>query len=161
MEIKEIFENTDLRMIKLLPHGIADNWPEFRPLIEMCLPPLSYPMEVATRMTGILEALVSGKMELHVFFKYVEDAPFSFGFIVTTILSAFESDVKNLLIYAFYGHRKMLTNGDMMRGIDLIKKYARGVGCKSIVAYSNMKPIIELMKSAGANVDYTMISLEA
>lgn len=161
MEAKEVCEDiSDVRMIKLLPHGIAEEWPTLKQAIEISLPPLTVPTESESRMTGVLEALLSGTMELHVFFKLIKGRPFSYGFIITAKIFSIESAHSNLLVYILYGHRKLMAAEEFAKCLEMTKKYARSIDCHGIIAYTKMKSVKDTFTDLGFNTEYTIMMSE-
>lgn len=158
MEIKEICEEeviSEIRMIKLLPHGISENWPDLKRCIELSLPKVgNIPDQRPERMTMILEELLAGSMEIHVFFRLIKNVPFTYALVLTSIVMSVDGTHTDLLIHCFYGHRKMITNGDLEFGLNLLSQYARGKGCTSIVTYASREFYQQFLASIGFNTDF-------
>ncbi len=149
-----------LRMLKLRVEAIAENWNVLKGPIEMSLPPLSSPTETPDRMTRVLECLLAGTLECHVFFKVIQGEIFIYGLVVLAVVGNIEDSGKHLLIYAAWGHTKFLFENGLMQCLDLVRKYAFGKGCKTIIAYSSNPFVIRCVKEAGGNSDYRLLTLE-
>lgn len=156
METREVCEDiSDIRLIKLLPHGISDNWPELKRCIEISLPKIgSTADQRPERMTMILEELLSGSIELHVVYRLIKNVPFTYGLVLTSVVMSVDGTHTALLIHCFYGHRKMITNGDLAFGLDILAKYAKSKGCVSIVTYASREFYQQFLASIGFNTDF-------
>lgn len=162
MEKQEVCEEiSELRMIKLLPHGISDNWPELRHGIEASLPKFSETsVQQPDRMTRILEGLLAGELEIHVLYKLIQGRPFSYGFVMIGIVDSVDGTHKDLLIHTYYGHRKMLSSGDFVHGIDILREYAKFKGCVNVVTYARREFYQNYLASIGFNTDFIYAVLE-
>jgi hypothetical protein len=158
MEIKEACEEeviSEIRMIKLLPHGISENWPDLKRCIELSLPKVGVTSDQRPeRMTMILEELLAGSMEIHVFYRLIRNVPFTYALVLTSIIMSVDGTHTDLLIHCFYGHRKMITNGDLETGLGILAKYAKSKGCVSIVTYASREFYQQFLASIGFNTDF-------
>lgn len=149
-----------LRMLKLNVNAIAENWPVLKDPIEVSLPPLSVPTEAHDRMTRILECLLAGTLECHIFFKVIGGETFIYGLVVLAVVGNIEDSGRHLLIYAAWGHTKYLFENGLMQCLNIVRDYARGQGCKTIVAYSANPFVVRCIKEAGGNSDYRLLTME-
>lgn len=158
MEIKKSYEDItdmELRIVKLLPHSISEEWPMLRRIIEVSLPRFNEtPDQRPERMTRILEGLLSGSLELHAAFKLIRGMPIIYGFILLSIVLSVDTTHTDLLIHSFYGHRKMIEDGDFKIGFDILERYAKSKGCTNIVTYARREFYQEFLKNIGFNTDF-------
>ena len=137
-QIYDADDGSELLMVLLMPEAISKTWPDLKAAIETALPPLSNPTQTMNRMTDILESLLSGRLFCHTLYKMIDNSPYVFGIVVSAFLHNVENDQKNLLIYSLYGHPKYITGDYAEKFINKMKEFARGHGCKALVAYSNV-----------------------
>lgn len=160
MEPNKVSEKVDviseLRMIRLLPHDIAEQWPEIRRGIEQSLPPMEIFNDVNTRMTNVLEALLSGMLKLHVFYRLFNNYPEPHGFIVTGESTSSDLVSRGLLIYAMYGY-DVLTGKLFDETIALIRLYAESKDLVSIFAYTDKEELKEKIRNIGGMADYSLL----
>lgn len=153
-------DGSELLLTLMTPEAISRTWPDLRAAIEIALPPLSNPLENVDRMSGILESLLIGKLHCHAIYKVVEDQPYAFGIVITSIINAVDSDAKNLLIYVLYAHPKYVTGDYADKFIEKIKEFARANGCKALIAYTTIPELINNFIRLGGNADYRLLTME-
>ena len=159
-QIYDADDGSELLMIRLTPEAISNTWPDLRVTIESALAPISDPMKSMKRREHILESLLSGKFMCHSFYKMIDGNPYAFGVVVTTVIFDLDNGEEILLIYAVYGHPKYVTGDYAEKFFNKMKEFATGIGCKKIMAYSNIKEVINAVKRLGGSADYTLLSLE-
>jgi len=159
-QIYDADDGSELLMARLTPEAISNTWPDLRAAIESALAPISDPMKFMKRREYILESLLSGKLMCHSFYKIINNTPYAFGVVVTSVIRSLDDGENILLIYAVYGHPKYVTGDYAEKFFGKMKEFALGVECKRIMAYSNIKEVIDAIKRLGGNADYTLLSLE-
>lgn len=139
-------------LLRLEPDQVNRYWSVIERAILEALPPVA--VEDEGLLPNILKNLLSGNMQCWV----VTKKKTIYAMLVTT--PQFEiGGTKNLLVYTLYG----FDNLDMetwKEGFNSLKKYAKSIGCKSIVAYSNVERIIQVCRLLGGETEYTFITLE-
>jgi len=148
-----------LRMLKFYPDQVARYWDKIGNAIEQALPPIADSRKVESRMNGILESILAGKIEVHVFVVYEDERPIVYGIASTAILNAADSDNKELLIYSVYASRS-LSRDIIFGALELFKKYAKSQGCIAISAYTNVEGLKNLFTAVGGNSSFTYLRLE-
>ena len=148
----------DIRMTWLLPEQVAKFWFILRPAIEESMPPIS--VESPDRMVHVLEAILTSRLVVHVFDRVLDDGKVQvLAVIVTGKVDWFDSQHKDLLVYAIYNWVMDISQRDWMTGLVLLRKYKVGQGCKRILAYSNVDSIIKLFERFGSS-DYRLLIME-
>lgn len=64
-----------LRMLKFYPDQVARHWEKIGYAIEQALPPIADSRKSESRMNEILESILAGKLEVHVFVVYEDECP--------------------------------------------------------------------------------------
>lgn len=159
-QIYDADDGSELLMARLTPEAISNTWPDLRAAIESALAPIPDPVKFMKRREHILESLLSGKLMCHSFYKMIDTVPYAFGIVVTTVIHSIDDGEDILLIYAVYGHPKYVTGDYAEKFFGKMGEFAIGIGCKRIMAYSNIKEVIDAIKRLGGNADYTLLSLE-
>jgi len=145
---------------KLLPEQVSAFWSVIKFAIEESLPPIVN--DHPDKMNRILSSCLRGTTE--VWAEYVkegkENEQIKFeGIALTQVLYDEPSESKNLLVYCLYGYNP-IDAGSWARTLVVITKYAEGLGCNQIIAYSDVPHIINLAKGLGGNTDYTFIAFD-
>lgn len=142
---------------KLTPDQISRFWDIIGYAIEQSVPPTAY--EHPDRMNRLLAAALCGKIEVWVGYTKEENKA-RFGCVcVTQFLYDEPADTKNLLIYALYGYDMVGPLG-WKQMLHAMARYAQAKGCRRIIAYSKVDLVIKLVKTLGADTDYTFISFD-
>lgn len=148
-----------VKLLKLLPYQISERWDWVWSTIEPALPTFSNIRQNYERENNVLAALLGGKLEYLLFL--VDDGnevKIKVAMTVAVIETIDESG-KQLLIYSIYGLR-MASKEEWLEGFELLKKYAMSKHCVSIVAYTNLKSVAEMVRRLGGNADFTFLKLE-
>ncbi len=140
-------------LIRVFPNQIADEWPAIRKAIENSLPPLSSGAE--ERMDNILASLLGGY--LHCWYSYDTKTDKLDGIVTTTITSDEVSGITHLLIFSVLGFN--ISRRSWLEGLRTLIKFARGKGCKDVVAYSNMDSVINFVKALGGKTDFKYLEI--
>ena len=148
-----------LQMLKFYPDQVARHWEQIGYYIEQALPPIADSRKSEERMNSILESILVGKLDIHLFLIYEDEKPVIYGEITTAITSPVDRNDKELLIYSLFGSKRV---GKQLiyEGLELIKKYAKSVGCSSISAYSNVEGLKKFFVSIGGDSSFTYLRLE-
>ena len=141
-----------LMLLRLEVDQVNRYWVIIEKAILESLPPVA--KEDENLLPNILKNLLSGDMQCWV----VAKNRTIYAMLVTT--PQFEiGGTKNLLVYTLYGFDNL--NMEIWEeGFLSLKKYAKSIGCKSIVAYSNVERILQVCRLLGGNIEYTFITLE-
>ena len=148
-----------LRMLKFFPDQVARHWGQIGYWIEQALPPILDSRKSSDRMNNILESILVGRMDVHLFLVYEDEKPIIYAAITTAIISPVDGGDKELYVYSLYGSRQ-ISKQILYEGLELIKKYAKSVGCSTITAYTNAEGLKALFKSIGGNSSFTYLRLE-
>lgn len=159
-QIYDADDGSELLMARLTPEAISNTWPDLQVAIESALPYIANPIDKMKRREYILESLLSGKFICHSMYKMINNSPYAFGVVVTSVLRSVDDGENNLLIYAVYGHPKYITGDYADKFLGKMNDFAKGLGCKRVIAYSNIKEVIESVKRLGGGADYTLLSME-
>lgn len=150
-----------MQMLKLLPDQAAKYWDVIKPVVEMYRPNTA--ISGPDTVNGILTAILSGKIEFHIYYKQsdngtCEDSGIK-GFAMLSILDSIEESYKHMLIYFMYS-LPGTSMKDMLRGWELTVKYAKGRGCKIINGYTRKEDVKDLVKHLGGDVSTTWFFME-
>ena len=142
-------------LIKLTPEQISRNWKQIKFCIAGSLPPLAEYSEAG--MLEIHKKLLKDTMQCWVLLNNKEEIQA----VATTVISSdIGTEVHNLLIYSLYAISYKINDDDWSQGLVHLKEYAEKVGCKKIIAYSNIPRIIDLVLNVlNGRVEYQLISL--
>ena len=148
-----------LRMLKFYPDQVVRHWEKIGNAIEQALPPIADSRRSDERMNKVLESILAGKMEIHVFVVYEDEKPTVYAIMSTALTQSVDSENKELLIYSLYGSH-LITKDVLFEGIELIKKYAKSQGCSAISAYTNVEGLKVFFDRIGGNSSFTYLRLE-
>lgn len=148
-----------LRMLKFYPEQVVRHWEKISFAIESALPPIADSRKTDDRMNGILESILAGKLEVHVFAAYEDQAPIVYGITVTAIIQPVDNNRKELLIYSLFAS-KQLSKDIIMEGLELFKKYAKGQNCSAISGYTNIEGLKALIAKVGGSSSFSYVRLE-
>lgn len=141
-------------LLKILPEQVSERWEVFAPLIEKSLPPTVTNRRL--RMSNVLRSILTEDLVVWVFY----DQQRQERYVVTTIVRTDEVTLgKDLLIYSFTGLGQV-TPDEVMEGIEVLKKYAKDNGCKTIIAYSADDRVVQFLENQGASANYKLIQME-
>jgi hypothetical protein len=140
-------------LTQLLPDQISKFWPIIKYAIEQSLPPTVG--EHPDKMNRMLSAMLRGNLEVWVSYQHPENR-FE-AVVVTQIIYDDASNMKNLLLYCVFGYND-ISESSWIEAWETVNKYAKGAGCKQIVAYSSNPFIIKQAKKFGGDTSFTFIS---
>lgn len=144
-------------VLKVLGQQVADSWDRVGGLIELSMPPLVNPEDRSLLMSKVLYSILIG--ELDVWISYDKDkndrAVFSTRVQVEPV-----TRIRDLLVYSFTALSKDLRVWEMEKIFEVLSKYARAMGCNSIIAYSDNDKVVDFLASQGADVSYKLIKFE-
>jgi len=145
-------------MIQLRVEQIADHWDIVKHAIEQSLPPIAGD-ESDGRMNRILSAALSGRLQCWISYEIEEDKLRKLNGIATTqILIDDVCDVKNLLIYSVFSAEEIGAYA-WKEGLKTLTDYAISKGCKSLIAYTQIDGIIDLVNKLGGDTSFRFIKL--
>lgn len=158
MEFVECIDQRDGDMlIRLTPEQISDHWEQLEFAIKESLPPTIG--EVPDKMNNILMSLLDSRMQAWTSCSVKDGKAVISGFVITQVLDDLASKTKSLLIYCLYGYEDV-DESEWVEGIRVLKKFRDSIGCRRILAYTDMPYIIDVAKRLGANTDYTLVYWE-
>lgn len=144
-------------LTKLLPEQISNFWDIIKYAVEQSLPPVVG--EHQDKMNRILAAALSGRIDVWASYARNGDETRFEGIVLTKILYDDAVDMKNLLIYCIYGYEQ-IDKESWLSALNALTKYAKGKGCKLIVAYTELPYVVRIAQRLGANTRYTFLSFE-
>jgi hypothetical protein len=144
-------------MVTMLPVQVSEQWDMLRPVIQKSLP--VRPFEDQNRMANILTSILGGRLSVHIFGFPQETGKVIPAAIVTTgkVIDV-DSIYEDLLIVSATGIGKM-EMGDLTAGINLLMTYAKGLGCRNLVMYTEVAGIKKLLERAGGRTGQTLVVL--
>lgn len=141
-------------LIQLMPKQISEHWEPLEFAINESLPPLVG--EVQDKMSNILMALLDGRMQAWVSCVAGDNGVVISGFVFTQVLEDPASRIKSLLIYCLYGYENV-NEKEWIDGLRTLKKFSAAVGCRRVIAYTDIPYVMELAKRLGGEAKYTFI----
>lgn len=149
----------NLHLLKMFPDQIAKYWYELCPMVEESLPPMT-DSNADNRMTGVLQALLAGRLEMFQFYDQNENEEAKIiGLAILSVVENIDYTSKDLLIYSVYAYGPT-SRAEVVGGFKLIAEYAKGIGCTAVTAYTTLPGLIRYIKSLGGSTDYTFLRLE-
>lgn len=147
-------------LVKVNTLQVTEYWDIFAPAILKAIPP-GY-VTTFNILSNILRALLAEEAELWVWYRNEEDLE-SLNPIYG-VLTGVQNDrilgTSSLLIYALFafgnGEDKALWDS----GTETLSKYARGLGCANIKAYTQIPTLAKFLKSKGWDIETALITLE-
>ena len=144
-------------LTKLLPEQISKFWDIIKYAIEESVPPTAY--DHPDQTNRILAAALGGKVDVWASYdKRVRPIRLE-GIALTQVLVDNISQTRNLLLYCIYGYEDV-SSDTWFTGLTTLAKYAKGKGCRQIIAYTDRPAVVALAKSLGADTKYTFISFD-
>lgn len=148
-----------LRMLKFYPDQVVRHWSKIGYAIEQALPPIVDSRMSSNRMNKILESILAGKIEVHVFVVYEDEHPIVYGIMSVAVTNAVDNDNKELLVYSIYA-MKSPDRELIFEALELIKKYAKSQNCVAISGYTNVEGFKRLFERVGGSSSFTYLRLE-
>ena len=144
-------------LTKLLPEQVSKFWNIIKYGLEESLPPIvgGHP----ERMNRILTSLLTDKAICWASYKRGSESVKFEGIAVTRILYDDVSNTRNLLIYAVYGY-EVADRQTWIDGITTLLKYAESKNCESIIAYTDLPNIVEIVSNLGGDTATTFLSFD-
>jgi hypothetical protein len=145
---------------RALPEHVSRHWGVIGTGIKEAAP--EYFLDDKDSLNNILQSLLEGRMQCWVAMSRNGKDEFDpYGIAVTHITHDVFSGVKNLLIICMYSFRKQTADPMMyIKGLDVLKKFARGNGCKSIIAYTRIEKLARFVENRlGGDAGQRLISI--
>lgn len=143
-------------LLKITKEQAASYWEVLKFGIEKALPPT---LDNKYRMDNILESLMKGNMEAWIITGKKKDKDLLLGTMVTTFEDDHCTKIRRLLIYSVFAH-KHVPNNEWKEIYNILRRYAREMGCHMISAYTNSARIVELVNNLNGSTSYTYVTLE-
>lgn len=156
MLTEDLHEAPKYCLVTLSNEEIVQKWEQISPLVACSLPPIvnSNP----ELMSRFLTATQTGAIELHVL--GTEGQRLSpLALVGTMIFNDGFSGTRNLVIVCLTALEELNKPDIWSKGMDLLKHVARLRNCSAILAYSNVRSIIELVKSLGGSAEFTLLKI--
>jgi len=132
-------------LVRLVPEQIGQGWDVLRGLIAQALP-----SEVSVRseaMVNLLRSLLNEQAQLWVYYRGDERSG-ALAVIMSCIYVDPITGGNSLLIYAMSAVGE-ITDEDYDEGLDTLRSFAEGIGCKSIIAYVNDDRFVQRLTRIG------------
>lgn len=142
-------------VIRLTAEEVCEAWPTFGPVIAEALPPMV--MADETGMTNILRAILADDLQVWVLLT-PERTPRAVA--TTSVVTDKVIGGRYLLLYTFTGLELMDNKEEMIAGIEVLKDYAREMGCYTILGYSNQEGMPRFAAALGADASYHTLIFE-
>ncbi len=131
-------------------------WDFFRVAIGSSLPPVAE-VESEARMNNLLNAAVSGVLQIWLISKKDGDKSKPYGVMTTTRSDDAISGTKSFLIYTLYSIDGQLDRELIFESIDAMIEYAKRTGCDNIMAYSAVDSVINLAERFGGTANFRLL----
>ncbi len=142
-------------LLKLTSEQTSIHWGYIKYALSRSLPPTTNYSDIGA--LNIQKKLLNGQMQAWVYMNSDEEIT---GLMTTLIGFDPGTEEKHLLVYSLFVFGKT-DNNAWIDSWNILNDWARGQGCRRILAYTNV-PAIEkhLIKEVGASVDFKLISKE-
>jgi hypothetical protein len=136
-------------LIRLLPEQIAKMWDRIRPCVQEAVPVIGANDEEA--LVNVLNSLLLEESQCWI---NVEEASQKIdGLVVTTELWDGPTRTKNLLIYALWASG-IFAQEVWTGGLQTLINFAHGIGCKSLIGYTESESVKKVVERFGGGVEY-------
>lgn len=137
----------------MLPEQVSTNWDRIAPLIELSMPPLIKGGR-RSMMSNVLRSVLLEELVVWMLYRGTEERA------VISTLPQVDAVLlgKTLLIYSFTALKQDLTQREALKVFMTLDKYARSLGCDSIVAYSDLPQVVEFLRRHGADTSFNFIT---
>lgn len=132
---------------KLTLEQVASHWDIVKYGISQSLPP-----EVKNsndNLNYVLASALMGKLDVWASYEKIEGKIKLNAIVTTKILVDEFTNTKNLLLFTLYGYN-VLSKDEWAEGIKGLASYAKSLGCKNVIAYSNLQRVIDQALKLGA-----------
>ena len=145
-------------LVRLEYNQILENWSDICDSIKASGPPLSDLDD--GQLDEILHRMSTDNMQCWVLCTMEEDLSTTvYAIATTTIWRELAGSNVNLLIYSLYGYRPV-TNELWKDGLDTLRRFARSMGCKEIVAFTSVQRVISIVENLGGSTNTRLVRLE-
>jgi len=138
----------------MLPDQVADQWNILKPAIEASLPSNTAKSDLG--MNNILKALIGNKMHCWILTDTEESEPYA---LATTSFVVDPIGAVSLFIYSLYGY-KPIPMELWIDGFKGLQKWAMKNGCSNVLAFTDSKRVMDIVKDLGGNTQQVVVSLE-
>lgn len=138
-------------LLKLLPDQISKYWPIISYGVMKSLPPHVQPSPAL--MADVLNSFLIGKLSCWFGFekRSSNNEPALKVMAVTLPVVDDISGTRNLLIYCLYGFSP-IAEQNWAIWFEVLRKYARGISCSYIIAYTNIDRVVNISKLLNGKV---------
>jgi len=143
-------------LVKLRPDQVAEQWDFIWRAIEGALPPMVENKEEIKTTT--LRSILIQELEVWVYITYGEETDYIHAVITTMIQGEPVFGNRDFLIYTMYGIGPV-TDEMWHKGFITLLKYAKGLGCDKISAYTKNQRVKSFLHKLGAE-SYTYMTLK-
>ncbi len=143
-------------LLRLLPDQVMKQWDFFKVAMESTLPPIAGGSE--DRMNNILEMFLTSGLIMWISYRKNNTETKVTGFLVTQIVVDDPSKTKSVLIYSIYTEDGFKLS-EWEEGFKEVSKYAKGLNCVRVTAYSNHPAVIKRAEDFGGDSSYRFISV--
>lgn len=148
-------------LLRLSADQVQRFWNDIRDGLKASMPPLA--AQNMSSVNQVMENILLGKMHAWVLYKQTGDAqaPHAeiYALLITQEWVEPGSFTKNLLIYALYGY-SFVPEELWQSGLVKLRAYAKSKGCLSIVAFTEVDRVLEIIRQLGGKTNTTFIQLE-
>jgi len=139
---------------QIMPEQIPEFWEAAKEAVEIAIPDVYG--ESPQKMNNILSSLLDGAMILWVNFESAERK--TNGLFITKIVEDDITEVKSLLLYCLHTYYAV-SPLNWAEGWEAMRKYGMSLGCKRMIAYTDVPFIIDEAKKVGGTVSYTYLDM--
>lgn len=143
-------------LVTLSHEEIVQKWSYLSPLVQCSLPPTF--SQTPVLMSNFLAATQTGAIELHVF-GIESERLIPFALVGTMIFNDGVSQSKSMIIVCLTALKELNRPEIWETGVGFLKLLAKDRGCDALFAYSNVRSIIELIKSFGGTAEFTFLRI--
>ncbi len=135
-------------LIKMEPAQANRIWPDIAPGIAVAVPPTAG--ESVQMMTSVLARILDGDLVLWMICRTYDVNLDPLGHLTTVVVQDHITGQRNLLIYSLYVW-ELLPDEIVKEGIEVLRRYAKGMNCAKVIAFTKEPRVEEMIRMAGGN----------
>lgn len=139
-------------LVRLTPNYVSDQWELYGSMIEQSLIPYVGTNDLI--MTKVLHKILDGKLIVWV---HTDEKDNPTSVLTTVVYEEPITEVRALLIYSAFGADNANKNV-IQDAIMKLRQFAKAKGCDSVIAYSNVRSVIEFCKVTGGNPEFSLLT---
>jgi hypothetical protein len=144
-----------VQILRLLPDQIMEHWHFIRDSMVRSFPPIAQQSPEA--LLRLQEQFLLGEMDCWFGVEALNTQDI-IAVMTTKVVAEEATGTKNMLIFSVTTYQ--LHSPDLWSdGYDTLRKYAASFGCTKIISFTNNPIVLEIARSLGADINWTLVQL--